>query len=381
MSATADAEKMAWYFDPNPKTSRAAPVQLTGPGVWHGPMGDAFDLQAGMSAWGGGGEGSHHGQPQPQPQPQPHGRRSGWGGGGVGRTSTSTSTSSDSGSRYASGWGGGGPEHRVSVAGGGGGGGGWGGADEVDAPRSSSSSSHSAAAAATATAATTAAAVVQPCVVPIVNVSGRLFEVETVWIEEAFALLDPTAPGYMACGIPDMDLSAASHTRLVGGCDWEMNASRPRVSNELVDVIVRLILAIDTHDRDHCRASSSAGSSYKAVLVFMPGFGEIQSLMRALEPWCGRSASASARAGAGAGYKHHDGKLPLFVAVPLHSQVAREEQQQAFATFPHQRKVIISTNIAESSVTVPDVRYVIDVGMSKERCYDQTSNLESLQSK
>jgi HrpA-like RNA helicase len=57
--------------------------------------------------------------------------------------------------------------------------------------------------------------------------------------------------------------------------------------------------------------------------------------MRALGDWCGRGRP--------------------FVAVPLHSQVAREEQQQAFATFANQRKVIISTNIAESSLTVPDV--------------------------
>ena len=143
----------------------------------------------------------------------------------------------------------------------------------------------------------------------MLQVSGRLFAVETVWIEEAFALLDPSAKGFRPCGDiygHGMDLSPATHTATVGGCEWELNSSRPRVSNELVDMIVRLILAIDTHDRAECskhgqgqRSTSSGpagagaggggggGAGYKAVLVFMPGFGEIQSLMRALEQWCG----------------------------------------------------------------------------------------------
>ena len=62
--------------------------------------------------------------------------------------------------------------------------------------------------------------------------------------------------------------------------------------------------------------------------------------------------------------------------IPLHSTIGSEEQEQIFrASPPGVRKVILATNIAESSLTVPDVRYVIDFGLTKEIYYDTKTNL------
>jgi ATP-dependent RNA helicase DHR2 len=65
--------------------------------------------------------------------------------------------------------------------------------------------------------------------------------------------------------------------------------------------------------------------------------------------------------------------LPLFAALPQHAQ------QLIFQPTPYRtRKVILATNIAETSVTVPGVRYVIDCGKSKIKQFRNRLGLESL---
>lgn len=66
----------------------------------------------------------------------------------------------------------------------------------------------------------------------------------------------------------------------------------------------------------------------------------------------------------------------------MHSSLNEEEQDRAFRHVDRmegRRKVIIATNIAESSITIPDVKYVIDFMLTKELHYDPVSKSESLQ--
>jgi ATP-dependent RNA helicase DHX29 len=85
----------------------------------------------------------------------------------------------------------------------------------------------------------------------------------------------------------------------------------------------------------------------KAILVFLPGIGEIRQLNDML-----------------VGH-------PVFSAnwyvYPLHSTIASEDQEAAFLVPPPgTRKIVLATNIAETGITIPDVTCVIDTGKHRE---------------
>ena len=94
-----------------------------------------------------------------------------------------------------------------------------------------------------------------------------------------------------------------------------------------------------------------------SVLIFLPGIGEIRTLKERLS-----------------GSKTF-GDVNRFDIVPLHSSLSSSEQKRAFIPSTlKRRKIILSTNIAETSVTIPDVVYVIDTGrfreITRDRRYD-----------
>ena len=63
----------------------------------------------------------------------------------------------------------------------------------------------------------------------------------------------------------------------------------------------------------------------------------------------------------------------------LHSSIPEESHGNIFNDPEGKRRIIISTNIAESSITLPDVRYIIDFGLTKELIFNSTTKCERLQ--
>ncbi|KFO54699.1 Putative ATP-dependent RNA helicase DHX57, partial [Corvus brachyrhynchos] len=101
-----------------------------------------------------------------------------------------------------------------------------------------------------------------------------------------------------------------------------------------------------------------------AVLIFLPGLAEIKMLYEQLQS----NALFNNR---------HSKRCMVY---PLHSSLSSEEQQSVFLRPPAGvTKIIISTNIAETSVTIDDVVYVIDSGKMKEKRYDPGKGMESLE--
>ncbi|CAL9043823.1 pre-mRNA-splicing factor ATP-dependent RNA helicase DEAH10-like [Musa acuminata AAA Group] len=73
-----------------------------------------------------------------------------------------------------------------------------------------------------------------------------------------------------------------------------------------------------------------------------------------------------------------DGSQNL-LTVPIYASLPSEQQMNAFKPAPSGfRKVILATNIAETSVTIPGIKYVIDPGLVKARSYNPVTGMESL---
>lgn len=70
---------------------------------------------------------------------------------------------------------------------------------------------------------------------------------------------------------------------------------------------------------------------------------------------------------------------PMHV-VPLYSLLPSDKQMRVFVPPPPGcRLVVVSTNVAETSLTIPGIRYVVDCGRAKERKYDATSGIQTFQ--
>jgi len=97
------------------------------------------------------------------------------------------------------------------------------------------------------------------------------------------------------------------------------------------------------------------------ILVFLPGEREIREAAEALR-------------------KHHlKGVQNKGVEIlPLYARLSFEEQERIFR--PHgARRIVLSTNVAETSLTVPGIRYVVDTGLARVNRYSYRNKVEQLQ--
>jgi ATP-dependent helicase HrpA len=137
-----------------------------------------------------------------------------------------------------------------------------------------------------------------------------------------------------------------------------------QVSGRLYPVAVRWRPFVESRDHDLgdaiCdavdelwRGPGAAGSG--DVLVFLPGEREIRDAAERLR-------------------KHHP---PGVEVLPLFARLSQEQQDEVFA--PHSaRRIVLATNVAETSLTVPGIRFVIDAGTARIKRYSFRSKVEQL---
>ena len=70
---------------------------------------------------------------------------------------------------------------------------------------------------------------------------------------------------------------------------------------------------------------------------------------------------------------------PELIILPVYSALPTEMQQKIFEPAPQgTRKVVVATNIAEASITIDGIYYVVDPGFSKIKVYNPKLGMDSL---
>ena len=155
---------------------------------------------------------------------------------------------------------------------------------------------------------------------PVIDVSGRLYPVEILY--------------------------RPVHQRDLVSADEQAPAAPDDAQDgrELSDAIVDAV--------DEC-ARFGEGD----ILVFLPGEREIREAAEALR-------------------KHHPASTQI---LPLFARLSHNEQEEIFRPSTRARRVVLATNVAETSLTVPGIRFVVDSGLARVKRYSWRQKVEQLQ--
>lgn len=205
----------------------------------------------------------------------------------------------------------------------------------------------------------------------VIDIPGRSFPVEKRFLEEIvhdlaqeqiagsstrWVLADPKVGDYLG---KEVGYQALAQLRQPAAYPHVLTSQHSGSSGEDLDIpypLVALTVA-------HVIRKSENGH----VLVFLPGWDEIQAVNRCL--------TDQQRTLHGMDFSDKS-KFSIHL---LHSTIPVAEQQQVFEpAAPGIRRIILATNIAETSITIPDVVYVVDTGKVKEKRYDPERHMSSL---
>ncbi|EXJ80316.1 hypothetical protein A1O1_08458 [Capronia coronata CBS 617.96] len=196
---------------------------------------------------------------------------------------------------------------------------------------------------------------------PVLDLPGRTFPVEVGFLEDAVEATND---------VKDKALSVQDDSQDVADDFYGNEKGRPVVSNPEAysSQTLRTLSNMDEYRIDYnlivkLAASIASKPKYKkyssAILIFMPGIGEMRRLHNLLL------------------------SLDIFsrnwLVYLLHSTFSTEDLERAFERPPPgYKKIVIATNIAETGITIPDVTAVIDTCKEKVMRFDERRQLSRL---
>ncbi|HWZ49680.1 MAG TPA: ATP-dependent RNA helicase HrpA, partial [Herbaspirillum sp.] len=175
---------------------------------------------------------------------------------------------------------------------------------------------------------------------PVIEVSGRLYPVEVRY--RPIDNVDKSGVKTAAPGNAGANANQPAKA-LAANPGPATAAQRQKEQRDLMDAVVD---AVDELAR--------LGSG--DVLVFLPGEREIRDAAEALR-------------------KHHP---PHVEILPLFARLSAQEQERVFK-ISNARRIVLATNVAETSLTVPGIRYVVDAGLARVKRYSYRNKVEQLQ--
>lgn len=198
--------------------------------------------------------------------------------------------------------------------------------------------------------------------VTTINVPGKMYAVEHKNLDHILSELQDSDPQHLSRLLADPDTGryvkeqtdfTVNTSMVITDTDKASDAKNNDVTSTPRDLfvpislihlmLVRLLSASDTGD----------------ILVFMPGLGEIEALETLL-----LNDSLS---------QHKVSNLERFRIFKLHSALY-QTNYDVFEEIPSGcRRIVLATNIAETSITLPGVRFVIDTGLSRQNTFDQVT--------
>ncbi|KAF8971676.1 P-loop containing nucleoside triphosphate hydrolase protein [Flammula alnicola] len=185
---------------------------------------------------------------------------------------------------------------------------------------------------------------------PLLTIPGFTYPVMDKYLEDIFSVIDYRPPFVKSTGKgknPAGQLNTRDEYQAEGYSDSIATAIQNITRSERLDY--QLIASLVNHIVTN---SETKGG----ILIFLPGVNEIRQCMDAIRK----------------GTRDSDVNV-----LPLHANLSNDEQRKVFQS-TKAWKIIAATNVAETSITIDDVVFVIDAGKVKETQYDADTNLSRL---